>query len=504
VRPDLNELAEAEFDVVVIGGGINGSSSAQQLAASGYSVLLVDKGDFASGASARSSRILHCGLRYLAPGRSIFDFARHPTRLVSALRMARLAMEARAEFVKTNPERVASFTLHFPIYRDGPYRTWQMRAAFRLLAALGPKDVPLEHRMLTPAEGRNIPLIAGLRDFEKLEAVATFREFQFDWPERVAIDAIEDARRMGALVRNHTAARMVGHESGVGWTVELTDMLKQTAPVTVRGRMVLNMAGLWIDEVLRSTSPAARRKVFGTKGCHILVKLPDECRGLGIATLNSLHEPFYCLPWREFHYFGPTETPYEGDPDEVFVTGAEQTFLLAEANRLLPDLKLTESDVRMTWAGVRPLTYDEAVPFGNRSRVVHDLSEDGLPDAFAMTAGPVMTHRSAGREMAQIVSRRLRPSRPPAKPHYAAQKEPNGCDAMPADLSDVLFRRLGIGWSGPLPDDTVAGVAAMCAKELGWDVARCQQEIRAFHAQWARLHEPPGAGGARKGAVGSP
>src|SRR3954469_1904890 len=113
MRADISELDGQCFDVVIVGGGINGASTAQHLAAAGYRTLLVDKGDFGSGASARSRPLLHCGLRYLGPRRSLFDFWRHPSRLVTALRMARMAMQARDEFVRTSPARTASMMLHF-------------------------------------------------------------------------------------------------------------------------------------------------------------------------------------------------------------------------------------------------------------------------------------------------------------------------------------------------------------------------------------------------------
>ena len=117
MRPDIADLDGERFDVIIVGGGINGASTAQHLAAAGYQTLIVDKGDFGSGASSRSSRLLHCGLRYLAPDRSILDFVRHPSRLVVAMRMARLAMGARGEFVRTSGSRTNAMALHFPIYR---------------------------------------------------------------------------------------------------------------------------------------------------------------------------------------------------------------------------------------------------------------------------------------------------------------------------------------------------------------------------------------------------
>lgn len=277
---------------------------------------------------------------------------------------------------------------------------------------------------------------------------------------------------------------MASHEAGQGWSVELTDMLDQTPPVTIKAKMVLNMAGVWIDDVLQGAKRGAGRKVFGTKGSHVVVQLPPECRDLGVATLNSLGLPFYCVPWRGMHYFGPTETPYDGDHDRVSVTVDEVEFLIAEANRLLPSLKLTTQDVIMTWAGVRPLTFDEAVPFGNRSRVIHDLAVEGVPDSIAMTAGPVMTHRSAGRELADLVARRIRPSNAPAPANYAASAAGPADLEQATSLSDLLFRRRGVGWSGPPSPEDLDAAGTELAAALGWDDPRRQREFDAFSAEW--------------------
>src|SRR5262245_21101172 len=120
MRQSLSALESMNFDVAVIGAGVNGASAAQHLAAAGYRVLLVDKSDFASGSSGRSSRLLHCGLRYLAPGDSMLDFVFHPNRLAVALRMAKQAMDCRAQIVRTAGERTHAMNFCFPIYRNGP------------------------------------------------------------------------------------------------------------------------------------------------------------------------------------------------------------------------------------------------------------------------------------------------------------------------------------------------------------------------------------------------
>jgi len=514
MNDSLARLSGAAFDVAVIGGGINGASAAQHLAAAGYSVLLVEKGDFGSGSTGRSSRLLHCGLRYLAPGRSLLDFVRHPSRFVTALQMARKAMEARSDFVRTSAVQARATRFCFPIYGDGPYRGWQVDLAFQLLRRLGPDDLPLDYERVPASAAMRMPLLRWLRDPQSLRSVAMFREYRFDWPERICVDSILDAERLGATVRNYTHARIVSRSKN-GWLIELTPLdagSPDPNPNTVRvsARVVLNMAGIWVDSVSRAAQPKARQRVLGTKGCHVLVKLPADCADIGIATLDTKLEPFYCIPYRGYHYFGPTETLHEGDNDRICVTAEERAWLIGQANQLLPQLRLTDADVLMTWAGVRPLTFDEDVPFGNRSRLVHDLAPDGMPDVYAMTAGPVMTHRSAGRELTDVVRRRIAPSGTPRSPDYAPGRYPEdpasplllaGGQLKLSDLRhaarieharslmDALLRRVGVGWHCAFTPAELARAADAIGAELDWSESRKEQEIRAFQAEAASLFE---------------
>jgi len=287
-------------------------------------------------------------------------------------------------------------------------------------------------------------------------------------------------------------------------------MLAVEPEVCVRTKLVLNMAGIWIDDVNRTGNPQAPRKVLGTKGCHIVVRLPNECRGYGIATLNSRQEPFYCIPWHDLHYFGPTETVYDGDRDRVLATEDEIDWIISEANRLLPPLTLTRRDVISTWAGVRPLTYDVAVPAGRRSREIHDLGAEGLPDVFAMTAGPVMTHRSAGLELARIVGQRLEPTGRQRERSYTpsslrfTRDRLSSVDRLDASqwsrlagqiegehatsLADVLFRRTGLAWRRRLSPEEVRLAASAIGGQLGWSQAQIDVEIEKYHREVQALH----------------
>ena len=509
LRKSLASLDGHDFDVAVIGAGVIGASAAQHLAAAGYDVLLVDEGDFASGSSSRSTRLQHCGLRYLAPGKSMAEFFLHPSRLATALRMARQAMQSRAQFVRTTPERVRAMTVGFPIWRGGRYSPWQVNLAFRLLEKLGPKDVPLDYRRLRPAEAAADPLLRKLRDHERLIEVAQFREYEFEWPERIAVDAVLDAARMGATVRNYTRCVGLARE-GEGWRVRLQDARAPAEQAEIGAKMLVNAAGIWIDRVNAQAGGGARRKITGTKGVHIMVRLPPECRDRGIATLNRLDEGLYCVPWRGIHYFGPTETLYEGDIDDIQPEEEEIRFLLDEANHLLPSLRLTRQDVLFAWAGVRPLTYNPDLPMGNRSRELHDLGREGMPGALAMTAGPVMTHRGAGQEIAAAVRRRLAPSRAPQPLSYAARRFPENQNSPPllddytdikladlrhaaaneqvTDLVDLLFRRVGAGWTAGMAAAEAERAAEAVADIMDWDAAERQAQVQRYHAYLARRH----------------
>lgn len=492
---NLTALDGERFDVVIIGAGINGASSAQHLAAAGYSVLLADKGDFGSGSTSRSSRLLHCGLRFFETPRPLLDFALAPGKLAVALRMAKSSMEMRGEIVKDSAQRLRKFTMLFPILKNGPYAGWQLDLAFRLLGRYGPRDVPLDYRRLDAQEAAALPFIGQLGDAAQLACAGSYSEYMFDWPERLCIDAVLDAERMGAVVRNHTHATL-GERVDGAWSVHLSG----DGAATVHAPIVLNLAGIWIDNINGAAAASPRRLIFGTKGSHIVVKLPDAFQDYGMATINDVGEPHYVLPSQGgYHHIGPTETVYEGDLDDIRVDEADRAFLLSETARILPGLGLTEADIVYTWAGVRPLGFDAAYPKGKRAVEIHDLGPDGLPGVHALTAGPIMTHRSAGREMVQTVSRAIVPSGPPQQADYTPRTFPDNPNSPPlvtgdprlklsdlahaatdehaTTLADILISRTGAIYHNALSDDDLKRAAEAVSVHLGWDQAEVARQV---------------------------
>jgi glycerol-3-phosphate dehydrogenase len=519
-RLALSGIDDREFDVVVVGGGAVGASATQHLTAAGYDVLLVDKCDFGAGSSSRSGRMLHCGLRYLEPGEGlaqmtsryspVWQYLADPSKALKGLRRAREAMHCRSELVGTMPERVRRKIYYMPLYKGGRYKPWHVNAAFRVLGWLGPGDLPLDNQWLSPAEAKAHPLLGYLREPEKLRRVASFREYRFEWPERIVMDVVLDAERMGATVRNYTPVLGMEREADGRWRIDLGDGADGGARAQVRTRLVINAAGMWIDRVNRLAGSSARRKITGTKGAHIMVRLPPECRALGIITEYRDGGPMYVYPWRDMHYVGPTDTLFTGDEDDLYATGEEIGFLIDEVNHLLPGLGLGRADICFTWAGVRPQTHDPNNAMGERGRVVHDLAADGMPGAIALSAGNIMTHRRSGADLTAAVRGRIAPSGAPRALSYAAKPFPDdeaspallnhwqgaklthlrhaAAHEHPTSLADLLFRRVGAGWTGTMAREGARKAAETVADIMGWDEARIDREVADYHALIAHLH----------------
>ena len=315
---------------------------------------------------------------------------------------------------------------------------------------------------------------------------------------------------MGAVVRNFTTARLLERDAQGRWQVGLSE---GSATATVTAAVVLNMAGIWIDRVNQSAQPETKRLILGTKGSHIVVKLPAAYRDFGIATVNSIGEGYYCLPSQGgYHHIGPTETVYEGDIDDIRVNRLEIDFLLAETKNILPGLALEPRDVVYCWAGVRPLTFDQAIPKGNRSREIHDLAKQGLPNVLAMTAGPIMSHRSAGREMTVAVRRLISPSGQVHVPDYRPRRLPEDANALPLvdgddsvrlshlgfvaeseharTLGDILFSRTGLGYRHRLKDAEISRAAEAVSAHLDWDDDEIARQIDDVKTRMQTICQP--------------
>ena len=527
--PQIATLDGMHFDVAIVGAGINGASAAQHLSAAGYRVLVVDQGDFANGATSLSSRLLHCGLRHLATGSNFWTTLLRPDKLVRSMGSVSAAMQARDEIVRTIPDRLRQINFCLPIYTDDVYAPWQLDAAFAVLRMMSPTGVPLDYRRYNRKQLDQVPIVPWLRDPDRLKSVAVFREYLFDWPERIALDALFDARRMGAQANNYTRVEGLERlESKNRWRLSLCSSAHnepseqsindQKAQVTAD--LVLNLAGAWADDIISRTGITVEPKCAGIKGIHIAVRLPDEFADWGVFAFNSIGQPLYCLPSNGMHYIGLTRTPFDGPPAyaglayqniaEVSATDREIDWMIAETNRCLPQLAITRDDILFSWAGVNPLTREPEDPLGSREIKIHDLAADGVPGMLALTGGAIMTHRRVANLLLGAVSSRVAASGSEQDLNFqwvnttAEQTAPwiesdafsvstaavKRCarDEQPGSLADLLMRRLGAGWSSDQGLALARPVAETAAYDLGWSKARIEAEVQAYarHLKTAR------------------
>jgi glycerol-3-phosphate dehydrogenase len=420
------DISTTDFDAVIIGAGINGCGIARDAALRGLRVLVLDKGDIGGGTSAWSTRLIHGGLRYLEHGE---------------LRLVRESLRERETLLRrVAPHLVRPLPLLVPVYanrRRGPLTILAGMIAYDLLS---PGSSLPPHRMLTPAEAlRRAP---GLEP-EGLKGAALFYDAQAVYAERLALENALDARDRGATVLTHARVVRLIVERGAARGVEFEDLLGGAAHVATggttngatgdvthgatrdtthgaagdethaaRARVVLNVAGPWVDEVLAGADGGVRL-IGGTKGSHLVVPpfhgAPDAAL---YAEAAEDARPFFIIPWDGKYLIGTTDERYAGDLDRVRADEREIEYLLRETNRMIPSARLKRSDILYTYSGVRPLPF---VARGEESSVTrrHFIRPSRVGGLFSVVGGKLTTYRSLAEEAVNLIFKQLGKTSPP-------------------------------------------------------------------------------------------
>jgi glycerol-3-phosphate dehydrogenase len=412
----MNDDAE-RFDLIVIGAGINGAGIARDAAQRGLRVLLLDKGDVASGTTSWSTRLIHGGLRYLEHGE---------------LGLVRESLRERERLFRIAPHLIRELPLLIPTYRGGRRGRLLIRAGMLAYDTLAFDASSPRHRLLDRATTlRRVP---GL-NAEGLRGAALYYDGQVTYPERLAVENALDARALGASVRTyHEVERIVsqcGQVTGVAGRDTLTGELFESAAA-----VIVNVAGPWVDAVLASTDGVKRsRLIGGSKGSHIVVA-PFQGAPHNALYAESRRDgrPFFIIPWIGQYLIGTTDTRYDGELDRVIAADWEIALLLEETNRLIPAAQLTVDDVLYSYAGVRPLPYTPGAAEASvtRRHGVHDhAAAGGLRGLFSIVGGKLTTYRELAEQCVDRVLKRL--GRPAVPSRTAELPLPGGC--LPGPLT---------------------------------------------------------------------
>jgi glycerol-3-phosphate dehydrogenase len=329
----LDRLESRRFDVLIIGGGIVGAGIARDAAMRGLTVALIEQGDFASGASSRTSKLIHGGLRYLEHGR---------------LRLVFESLRERKALLAIAPAYVHPMSLLLPVYQGDARSAWKVHLGLWLYDLLAWGRTIRSHRMVSAR--RALALEPGLC-LEGLRAAGLYADAQMD-DARLCLSNILQAVSFGAVCCNYVQLRALSKANqricgGVG-----EDVLTGRA-IEIQAQVVVNATGPWADRVRALSDAGAPQRMAPTKGSHLV--LPRIAQEALFVQGRADGRMLFLLPWGEYSLVGTTEAAVD-DPLDVLAASADEVgYLLEEVNRVLPGSHVDEEDVVATYAGARPL-----------------------------------------------------------------------------------------------------------------------------------------------------
>lgn len=384
-----------QFDILIIGGGINGAAIARDAALRGYTVALFEKGDFASGTTQYSTRLIHGGLRYLEQ----FD-----------LKLVFEALQERENLLKIAPHLVTPISFLLPSYTFGSRKKWYLRLGMIAYDLLSCKKSLASHRSFTREK---LQLLEPGLQQQQLLGGFSYQEVQAVFPERLTLANLLSAEQAGAVVRNYTAVTKIHVKDGQAIGIDVTDTVrKKTA--TYYGKIIINAAGPWVDAVNALTPQQIPPQIGGTKGSHIVVKpWKNAPRHAIYLEAHRDQRPLFIVPWRGYILIGTTDIPYKDNLDTVYPTKQEVQYFISETNFFFPQARLTPKKVIHSYAGVRPLPTIRKEAPGDipRSHIIKDHANEGISHFLSIISGKITTHRSVAQETVDYLAKKYLPSK---------------------------------------------------------------------------------------------
>jgi glycerol-3-phosphate dehydrogenase len=477
---DLTTLANENFDVLVIGGGIFGAGVARDAALRGLRVALVEQSDFASGTSSRSSKLIHGGFRYLAQR----DF-----KLVfEACRERRILQRIAPHLVKPLP-------FLFPVYKGGPVSLTKLRLGMTLYDWLALYRNIAPHRTLSPEQAlAQEPTLS--RD--GLLGAVEFYDCQED-DARFCVENVLDAAERGAVCANYS--RLTGFETRDDRIIaaHVSDQLG-TNTFQIAARVFVNAAGPWVDEICSLTSFGAQKPLISpTKGVHLVLPKLTQHHAV-VFPARSDGRVLLVIPWGNCSLVGTTDTDFRGDPGELQTEHADVEYLLSEVRGLFPDKSLSHADIVATTAGVRALLLSDVGTPSARSRE-HRIVRQGR-NLLSLAGGKYTTYRLIAQQTVDSVisilnapatpcrtAEVLLPNRCPAptgekisdSPTVFASDIIHACEhEMAVTVSDVMRRRTQLALSRNGGLETAGRVARMMAPVLHWSADEERAQVARY------------------------
>jgi len=386
----IHKLISEQYDLLVIGGGITGAGIALDAASRGLKTALIEKNDFAFGTSSRSTKLIHGGLRYLKQ----LEFG-----------LVKEVGSERAIVHKLAPHLVIPEKMLLPLSEKKGMGYWLTSIGLKIydwLAGVRPAD---QRKMLTKQQTlRYEPLLRK----DDIKGGAIYAEYRTD-DARLTIEIIKAACTQGADILSYCKVTDFLYFDGQIGGVRTTDELLQHT-YEVRSKVVVNAAGPWVDELRDINKSKEGKRLHLTKGVHIVVshtKLPVK---QAIYFNVDDGRMIFAIPRGRITYIGTTDTFYDGDKDQVFTTRKDAEYLVAAVNANFPSVSLTVSDIESSWAGLRPLIYEEGKSASELSR--KDEIFESPSGLISIAGGKLTGYRKMAERVVNLVVRKHFDQRP--------------------------------------------------------------------------------------------
>ncbi len=549
------QLANHQYDLVIIGGGISGACVAWDAALRGLSVALIERGDFGQETSANSLKTVHGGLRYLQD----LD-----------IRLVRMMIRERSNYLRIAPHLVQPLPCITPTYSKLTKSKPAMSAALKLndLAGFdrnsnlaGEQELPAS-RVYSAEDCRSF--LPGLPT-TKVTGGALWYDGQIYDTERLTLSFIISASKAGADIANYVAAIDLHRKDDEIQAVQVKDLFTDEL-FEIRGKMIVNAAGPWVDRILKGVERKPKPLLFNhSLAMNLITRKLIEQRAAGVPSwieMNSKHagnsqtsHMLFISPWRDLSIVGTFHSHFQGDPEGFTIEDIDLGDILQEVNSAYPGANLEMEDIRFVHYGFLPEKREVSGPevkLVRRSRIIDHRDQDGIKGIISVIGVKYTTARYTAAKTVDLVFEQLARKSPACKtdstrlhggdlgeldeylesayhadsgllsrrtiehlvrsygsgysqvkkfileyqdnspltlhsiPVIKAQVLYSIEEEMAVKLSDVIFRRTGIGSVGPPGESIIEKTAEIMADQLDWSKEKTTQEIEEVHSKYRR------------------
>ena len=377
----LAELQNQEFDLLVIGGGATGTGIALDAASRGLKTALVEKRDFASGTSSKSTKLIHGGLRYLQQ----FDIA-----------LVRETGTERAIVHRIAPHIVLPEKMLMPIVKGGKYGYWMASFGLKVYDILANVKGDDRRKMLSKKQSLAKEPLLGK---DNLKGGVFYAEYRTD-DARLTIELLKTATRHGALAANYCKVVDFTYANGkVNGTVVQDELTGNQ--FNIKAKKVVAAGGPWVDNLRKKDNSLKGKRLHLTKGVHIVV--PHEKFPLKHTIYFDVPDGrmIFAIPRGRTTYIGTTDTDYKADLNRVVATKADAEYIMNSVNSIFPDVNLVLEDLESNWAGLRPLIHEDGKSPSELSRKDEIfVSPKGL---IAIAGGKLTGYRKMAQRIVDLV-----------------------------------------------------------------------------------------------------